>query len=645
MSTTSNIYTLLKFYASRQKTPMIDFNEFADYLKRYSQHHMEDNPDLACYIGNTDEKLQEELDKLKESNQIVLVSQSASKQLIFVLAYFIDKYASRYKEIESNTTIPFPIITEIEKNVPAEIVTKKSVTDIIYHLLETKEINDKTLYGLVFTKDIPTMLFPSSVSVNTLIEIALTKTRDMLRKDEYHDYFLKKLSISNPGKEMTSKTFFNHFIQKPEDELQKLKDSGDNFYFWSQLSYFIKQDYDKLKDFTAEDINVLQSVYITEAATSFYKSQAMKKLQKENAFNTLSVFMKHPPYYFTYSEISKMKDSNGISLVGQYTADELKNHLQKLLSQSEGTNLPEVLTFKTDNEAYLIYKEKIMPLIVRLCSDARITVRDNISKVWTQTIKEFDTVPEMKDQNAFELCLQRETQATQPILYSLLNTSFLPLLSYDDEQDENTNRLTLFKEGTLIPYSEILMMSRQEILTDIKIKLPFWYTMPFISWIASLILRKPKSKRKKEHSKTAAEKIREEELAKVKEEEKKRKYELENPTQSKKQELREAAENVENAIVPKNSTLDRELFAYCREWNNLIGKQTSANLTEDVNSLIRDYMRKVLRTLKSTGFTPERIKSLAESLVESPSLQKIKNHEALEMYTELYMVKLVKNLP
>lgn len=645
MATTANIYTLLKFYASRQKTPMIDFGEFEDYLKRYAQHHIDENPDLASYIGNTDLKLQEELDKLKDTNQIVLVSQAVGKQSIFVLAYFIEKYSSRYKEIESNTTIPFPTIAEIEKNVPAEIVSKKSVTDIVYHLLETKEINDKTLYGLVFTKDIPTMLFPSSVSINTLVEIALTKTRDMLRKDEYHDYFLKKLTISNPGKEMTSKSFFNHFIQKPEDELEKLKDSGDNFYFWSQLSYFIKQDYDKLKDFTVEDINVLQSVYITEAATSFYKSEAMKKKQKENAFVTLENLMKHPPYYFTYAEIAKMKDSKGISLVSQYTAEELKNHLHTLLSQSEGTNLPELLVFKTETSSYLIYKEKILPLIVRLCSDARTTVRENISKAWTQTIKEFDSVPEMKDQNAFERCLQRETQVTQPILYSLLNTSFLQLLSYDSESEENSNRFSLFKDGNLIPYSEILMMSRQEILTDIKIKLPFWYTMPFISWIASLILRKPKSKRKKDHSKTAAEKARDAELEKVKEEEKKHNYELENPAQSKKQELRDAAANAENILVPKNSTLDRELFAYCHEWNNLIGKQTSENLTEDVNSLIRDYMRKVLRTLKSSGFTTERIKSLAESLVESPSLQKIKNHEALEMYTELYIVKLVKNLP
>ena len=77
----------------------------------------------------------------------------------------------------------------------------------------------------------------------------------------------------------------------------------------------------------------------------------------------------------------------------------------------------------------------------------------------------------------------------------------------------------------------------------------------------------------------------------------------------------------------------------------MIGKTAHDNLTEDVNSLIRDYMRKVLRTLHASGFTPERISSLADSLVSTPSLMKIKNTPALKRYTELFMIKLVKNIP
>ena len=97
--------------------------------------------------------------------------------------------------------------------------------------------------------------------------------------------------------------------------------------------------------------------------------------------------------------------------------------------------------------------------------------------------------------------------------------------------------------------------------------------------------------------------------------------------------------------MPASSTIDRELESYIHEWNQLIDKTAHANLVEDVNSLIRDYMRKVLRTLKSDGFTLERIQNLADTLVKSHGMQKIHNHDALFMYIQLYMIKLVKSIP
>ena len=118
-----------------------------------------------------------------------------------------------------------------------------------------------------------------------------------------------------------------------------------------------------------------------------------------------------------------------------------------------------------------------------------------------------------------------------------------------------------------------------------------------------------------------------------------------DPKLSRKQELRKSAAEIEKKLVPESSTLDRELKGYLHEWNDRLGKQNYDNLTEDINSLIRDYLRKVLRSLKTESFSAERVSSLAQSLVDSPSMIKIKNHPALKRYTELYLVKLVKNIP
>ena len=253
----------------------------------------------------------------------------------------------------------------------------------------------------------------------------------------------------------------------------------------------------------------------------------------------------------------------------------------------------------------------------------------------------------MKEGPAFENCLEREVQSASPILYALLNASFLPVISFDEQGPDKIN---LYRNNMLIPYSELLMLSRHEIYTDAKIKLPFWYSLPLIPWLIMLFTGKKKSRPKKTVNKvahtTATEIVQKqrkaEDLAKVRE----RNFrDGEDPKVARKKELRNAAVAIEGELVPESSSLERELNIYRKTWNNRIGKENNQNLTDDVNSLVRDYMRKVLKTLKSESFTKDRVESLAESLVNTPSLMKIHEHGALKMYIELYIVKLIKNLP
>ena len=75
----------------------------------------------------------------------------------------------------------------------------------------------------------------------------------------------------------------------------------------------------------------------------------------------------------------------------------------------------------------------------------------------------------------------------------------------------------------------------------------------------------------------------------------------------------------------------------------MITKEAHASLTEDVNSLIRDYTRKVMRTISASTFTVDRVRTLAETLVKTPNMQKIKENDALTMYVELYILRLLSN--
>ena len=364
----------------------------------------------------------------------------------------------------------------------------------------------------------------------------------------------------------------------------------------------------------------------------------------EAALEQLDVLMKNPPYYYNMADITKMKDKNGIPLLGQYTEDHLKEHLRTKTTDAPNNQMPELLIFKVGDSGYYIYKDKVIPLILRLANDIRIIVREALIKSWYHSLVEYEILPEMKENASFEICLEREINAVEPILYSLLNSSFLAVVSMEDQ---TPGHIALFKDGERIPYSDILMISRQEILADAKLKLPFWYSMPIINFILKLIFRKPKNKRKrKNRNESVAMAAQEEIKAKEKEEFRKRdEDDSVDPLKARRRDLRKAAVDIESHFVPENSTLDRELKSYMHEWNDRIGKENYENLGEDVNSLIRDYFRKVLRTLKADTFNADRVTHLAESLVDTPSMMKIKNHPALKRYVELYILKIVKNLP
>ncbi len=99
MATTTSIIVLLKFFAGRQNNAAIDFGEFTEYLKRYSEHHLEEQPSLVNYMTDTANVLLKELEKLSANHQILILTPTAEKKIIIVIAFFIEKFSQRYKEI------------------------------------------------------------------------------------------------------------------------------------------------------------------------------------------------------------------------------------------------------------------------------------------------------------------------------------------------------------------------------------------------------------------------------------------------------------------------------------------------------------------------------------------------------------------
>ncbi len=618
--------------------------EFCDYIKKYAQHHGQEQPDLIPFIAEATELVKKELEHLASEKQVYFPSESERKEVI-VVAYYIDKSLNAYQKIKANPALSYPSSNSLPKNIPDETVRRDSASNYLAETLGKEPSKEVLLYSLQFPRALPPILCPASLPSEELLSLALAKFQLKFQKDEFHDYFLKKLQVANPGKELSVRNFFSMVVQKHEEAIRSIKNAADTFYQWNQLCFFVRQDFEKVTDLTAEDISLLQSVYILEFCIAFYRNSAQQNLQRETALKNLELSLNKPPYYFTKETINMFSDSRGVPLLGQYSDKDLSEYLHSAATESQDNRLPKLLTFKgINNVRTYILKPKVFPLIARLCTDARESIREQITKDCFSKLKKFMPVPEMKNQEQFEKLLENEVKTTSPILYLLLNAGFLKALQLETQGivDTETGNIHLFTDGEISPYSELLLISKEEILTDAKIMLPVWYTIPGISWLMSLLKGRKRPQKQKPQKQATQKKM----LAPSEADELDHAPATSKPegATSRKEELRNAALTAEKHYVPEGSTLERELSSYEHTWNRMLDKQAKANLTEDVNSLIRDYTRKVLKTLKASNFTPERISNLADTLVKTPGMQKIHDQAELQMYVQLYMVKLIKGL-
>ncbi len=168
---------------------------------------------------------------------------------------------------------------------------------------------------------------------------------------------------------------------------------------------------------------------------------------------------------------------------------------------------------------------------------------------------------------------------------------------------------------------------------DVRNLLPIWYTLPIISGIFAFFFRAAARRRRKrersflpEESKGAGAEGKAKPAAHT----------------DRRLEFAAAATKVERILLPEGYKLEEYLSVLMGRWNTLINPKAKSDLTEDVNALVRDYLRGLLRSISPSGLTTERVKGLAATLADTPSLLKIRNHAALEEYIRLYMVYLLK---
>jgi hypothetical protein len=640
MSSGTDLFTILRLYANKNRTPNVSVAVFLQFLEKYAKHYEAEREDLAYWSQDTGRKVWAELSKLAEQGKVELITDEAGT-VIAIHQFFIDIIQQAYKNIDDSAELPFPDENSLGIVIPAHQIRAINIEYDLPNLIPQPPQEKPPVLKLTFPDNGGSALLLPSMIQKRLLEIALLKIRHYLRSHNNKEYLQHKLAPAFHGKETQLRDTLNHLLVRPFDAIRDMENSGDFIYpFWAYLCTQIKNDIKKKNDRLPEDMAALQAVLIVEVYNNYFKGKVTREKEAETAFRNLELQLEKPPYFYTIDDIIRFTDTKGIPLLGQYTQEALEQYLKTKTTTAEAKEtLPDLLiVLGHTGEKWFIKKNKILVLCFKLLGEVRPKVKTAISQRWYRLMQNYETEPAMQNEEAFEQELWELIDRFSPLLSALLNDKKLYLVHTEFEKGENKipEHTRLFYKGSLVPLSELLLLKQKDLLTDVKVLLPFWYSIPIISLIIAFF--KQQSKKRKQVKKHASVAATQHDLEDIENNEE---HNAEVKQRDRRKELREIALKARSRLIPEGHTLDSYMEELRDHWNRLINVDAKNNLTEDVNSLIRDYLRRTIRSLKHAPFTADRISNLAEALVNTPNLQKLPAQESLKLYIQLYIIKLL----
>ena len=622
----TDMYSVLYSYARKNQSAQINIETFIFFLEKYSQRVCEEKPEWKRWTEDTGPKVWMELSRLAEEEKITLINNEKGNQLYFS-HYFIEIIKEIYRSPDDDSDIPFPDERTLNVEIPQDLLKPLRLPEDFINYLKEPQEEILPIIKLVFPDNNGSALVLSPMISLTLLNYSALKIRNFLLKPGNKEYIQRKITTLLPGKDDYLRETFAKIMTRPEDCVNDLIGGWEfSYYFWAHFCNLVRLDLGKKGELLIEETGALQAVYIMEACNSFYKAKFTKNKEIELAFKCFEREMELPPYYYTKETIAAFKDSKGTPLLGQYSQHELDAYIKKRISEpATPTELPDLLYFNINaNTTWLIKKSKLLPLCARLLGEARPIIIKAVSKRWRKLIKEFRRESAMDNDRDFERLIADYVLEHAPALCILFDDRRVYLVHEEIERDNKKipESIRFFNKDELMPFHVLLILKRKEIVSDVKLLLPFWYTLPVISTIIALFSSLGKKKNKK---------YKEDESVKTK------------SSENQLKQLSENAVQLKEKIIPKDYTLDTYLIELSSRWGFLVDKKAKENLVNDVNSVVREKLRHLLRTQRIAELSNKTLDNLANSIMDSShGLHKIKEHNALFVYVRLYIIKLLE---
>ncbi len=645
MPSSEEVLELLSRYAARERNADIRFAAFAAFAGEDAG-----GPEGAAAA------LAAPLRQLAQANHCRLELQNGEIRRILFARPILEIIQKAWGELESRPELPFPAEESLKLNVPAELLQVVDIKTGFVQALGRPESGAPLAIRIVFPESLGSIIITSDLLPRKLLELSIHKLRLYLDVPATATYMFHKLRTIFPHRDLVLKDMFGQLASRPVQAVASLVEASDfSFRFWAHLASVVIQEFRAKDHKLPDEIGCSQAAYLVGFYTVYFKGIVQKEKSSQNALRNLEVYLRKPPYVFTITDIFGFRDSKEVPLIQKYSQELLLQYLKEKTTPGPNQAIPEIVRVRTaDNREYYLHRDVLLPLCLKKVYEASRMLKEEIVDEWAAELRRFRQIAAMREDEAFLAELKERLKSVDPVLHALLRYDLLFFTRREakvrPEVAEEIGRFLDPKRRALLPLAAILGLRRRELLSRARLRLPVWMTIPVLRELLALVKRLfEKRERRSVPAKGKHPAPRRAATPAAPPPADRRAgappaaaaaEATAQPARHSSGHRRELAA-LRQSFVEDGSSIEDSLRSLAEKWNPLLEQKAKQQLVEDVNALIRDYLRALKRAFQVRLPDVARIRSLAQTLSENRAFREIRNKELLRRYIEIYMVKLL----
>lgn len=673
MSERKDLLYILKIYTKKRKTPSISNTDLQSLAAKWSLEIRKKRTGFTDFTNFSIEALDRIVDKLVSEGVCSVSGSPGHVDSITLLDFYQESIKKAFDEIELQPEISFPDEAAFGGTFPKDIITVVDVKAGFLDLLKSDNKESSSLLRINFPEGIRSLVVLSNLLDPELLRICISKSRIYLSIKRNYDYIFHRMQGIFQHKDQVIKDMFTKIIGQRNLAIATIMNPDDfTFQFWSHFSSLIIKEFREKKDKLEREHGFSQAAYLIGFYNLFYKGAKQEQRDKELSFKQVEIGLRKSPYIFTFTDIMGFKDKSGFPLSRKIDRVELSGYLEKRTSPVGEQIIPDILKFSTSSDKYMFMnKEKYLSLTLRKIQEDSRELHSQYLDEWKDVLGDFKRLKMMNDRDLFIEDVALRVRNMDPVLMILMKFDYIVLCLEETKPSREVYMETerLFNRGrdSFRFLDEIFRLDRKILYNEAKSMLPIWKTLPIIGPLAHLFKRLFSGVRKSAegikdpsdlisgfHKSFPSPPAKNKKNRKIDESnaletfhEKKGKAIVssgssrDKTTKEQLAKFRKAVVELKDHYVGENGNLEEAISSSITVWNPLMDGKAKQDLIEDVNSMIRDYIRGMKKGFSVKPPDVSRVRHFAEHLGENDAFNKIKKKEEFIRYMELYIVYII----